>query len=156
MIDAPVGRRLAVVQPRMRWTIEGNRLSMRWGIERAAREGAELCIFPELAVTGFHRRITELAWWGVVEPAVTELCALAALHGVALSFGAPSFGPGGARFNSQCYVDARGARVATVPKAGLTPSEATFFTPGRERPVAVLKGLRTTAVICREVEDHAH
>ncbi|HEY1230470.1 MAG TPA: nitrilase-related carbon-nitrogen hydrolase, partial [Ramlibacter sp.] len=53
--------RLAIGQFRMAWTIEENLASIAWCMRQAAAAGARICSFPELAVTGFHRRIVEHA-----------------------------------------------------------------------------------------------
>jgi predicted amidohydrolase len=120
----------------------------------AQAEGAALCAFAELAITGFHRDIVSQGVPDRVDPAVERVCTLAAELGLAVALGAPSFGADGARFNSHLLIDERGVLQARVHKIGLTAPEATFFQPGTDRPVATLKGLRCTAVICREVEDH--
>lgn len=53
--------RLAIGQFRMAWTIEENLEAIAWCMRQAAAGGARICGFPELAVTGFHRQIVDLA-----------------------------------------------------------------------------------------------
>lgn len=145
--------RLAIAQVPMHWALADNLRQMQQALHSARDDGAVLCTFAELAVTGFHRRILEWAQPGVSGPAVDVLCDTAARLGIAVAFGAPTYGPGGERFNSHLFVDAQGRRVGHVAKIGLTAPEATVFTPGRERPVLPWAGLRCSAVICREIED---
>jgi predicted amidohydrolase len=45
----------------MHWTIEANLSEMVSAMRLAGREGAEACVFPELALPGFHREIVSLA-----------------------------------------------------------------------------------------------
>lgn len=139
----------------MHWELGANVQAMARAMAVAASEGATLCTFAELAVTGFHRRIVEWAKPELVGPAISEIQESAASLGLAVAFGAPTFGANGDRFNSHFFVDAKGAVVGTVSKIGLTEPEATFFARGTGRPVLNLGGVHCTAVICREIEDHA-
>ncbi len=145
--------RLAIAQIPMYWDLSENLRSMKLALQVAAAEGASICAFAELAVTGFHRRIVEWAKPDVATPAVDEVRAAAASLGVAAAFGAPTFGTDGQRLNSHVFVDASGTIVGTVSKVGLTDPEATFFARGVTRPTLVLGGLTCSAVICREIED---
>lgn len=146
--------RLAIAQIPMHWELDANVRAMQQAMRVARADGAELCAFAELALTGFHRRIVDWARPELVGPAVDEICTCAASLGLAVAFGAPTFGRDGARFNSHLFVDAGGACVGTIAKVGLTEPEAMFFAPGSARPVVTLAGLACSAVICREIEDH--
>ncbi len=145
--------RLAIAQIPMHWELADNVAAMKHAMDVARAEGAALCTFAELAVTGFHRRIVEWGKPGLVDPAIDEVRERAASLGLAVAFGAPTFDGTGARFNSHVMVDETGAIAAIVSKRGLTDPEATFFERGASRPVAMLAGLACSAVICREVED---
>lgn len=127
--------------------------AMLQALDLAAREGAAICTFPELAVTGFHQQIVTLAKPEVIAPQVRRLQEACARLRIGVAAGAPTFGDAGDRFNSHLLIDEEGRVQAVVNKAGLTPAEATFFKAGDRRPVAVLQGLRCSAVICREIED---
>ena len=147
--------RLAIAQLPMYWAIEPNLACMLAAMERARDEGAALCGFSELALTGFHREIASQARPERVGPAVQQLQEACARLGLAISFGAPTFCPDGSPLNSQLFIDEQGQWAGTVSKIGLTAPEATFFRRGADRGVALLQGLRCSAVICREIEDSA-
>lgn len=140
----------------MYWAMDDNVRAMTRALQLARDDGAEICAFAELALTGFHRRIVDWARPERSEPAVRVVCDAAARLGIATVFGAPTYGAGGMRRNSHLFVEADGSIVGVVSKIGLTGPEATFFSPGTDRPVIGIAGLRCTAVICREVEDEAH
>jgi omega-amidase len=146
---------IAIAQLPMHWTLESNLAAIEAAMRRARAEGAAICAFAELALTGFHREIVSQGVPGKVDPAIDRVRALAGELGLAVALGAPSFGDGGARFNSHLLIDEHGVLQARVHKIGLTAPEATFFQPGSTRPVATLQGQRCSAVICREIEDHA-
>jgi omega-amidase len=145
--------RIAIAQPVMYWTGEENTQAVLDTIEAAAAAQVQICVFPELAVSGFHRRIAAVAKPELVAPWVASIQAACARHRIAAAVGAPTFGDGGLIFNSQLLIDEAGHIAAAVAKQGLTDPEATFFARGSERPVALLHGQRCTAIICREIED---
>jgi predicted amidohydrolase len=147
--------RIAIAQIPMKWELAANLQAIRHAMQVARDGDAALCAFSELALTGFHRRIVEWARPELVLPALAQVREDAARLGLAVALGAPSFDQAGERFNSHMLIDESGAVVATVAKNGLTEPEASFFKAGGSRPVGVLAGARCTAVICREVEDHA-
>jgi omega-amidase len=145
--------RIAIAQITMEWTTSQNVASIRRAMDLAWSQGAQICGFSELAVTGFHREIAREARPEVVSLAIRELQAHGASLGLAIAVGAPTFAEDGARYISHLLLDERGETAATVAKRGLTDPEATFFTRGSSRPVGKMHGLRCSAVICREVED---
>jgi predicted amidohydrolase len=119
--------RIAIAQIPMHWELDANLRSMKHAMRIASGDGASLCAFAELALTGFHRRIVEWAKPQLVHPAVSEIQTLAASLGLAVAFGAPTFAQSGERFNSHLFVDSSGLIAANVSKIGLTEPEATFF-----------------------------
>ena len=144
---------IAIAQIAMHWTTAENVASIRWAMDLAHANGAHICGFSELAVTGFHRQIAREARPEVVSPVIRELQAHAAKLSLGIAVGAPSFDEHGARFISHLFIDERGATTAVVRKRGLTDPEATFFARGASRPIGSMHGVRCSAVICREVED---
>lgn len=146
--------RIAIAQIAMHWTTDENAQAIERALRLARDQGADLCAFSELAVTGFHRQIVREARPEVVEPVVRRLQQRAADLSMGIAVGAPTFGAGGAIYDSHLLIDEVGRVAAVVSKRGLTEPEATFFAPGTERPVGMLQGLRCSAVICREVGDH--
>jgi omega-amidase len=137
----------------MHWEMSDNVSAMKRALQIARDEGASLCAFAELAVTGFHRRIVDWAKPEASEPAVNEVCRAAAGLGIAAAFGAPTYGVDGTRFNSHLFVGNDGSLIGKVSKIGLTAPEATFFAPGTDRPTLHINGVKFSALICREVED---
>jgi len=137
----------------MRWTCEENTAAILSSIHLAADRGANICVFPELGVTGFHRKIASQAIPSSVNTALSAIQATCAVRSVAVAVGAPSFDGQGQIFNSHIHINELGEIVAVSPKNGLTPSEATFFASGSVRPISTLAGLSCASVLCREVED---
>jgi predicted amidohydrolase len=137
----------------MRWTSEANTAAILSAIALAANHGAKMCIFPELGITGFHRKIASQAVPTGVNAALGAIQAACFERGISVAVGAPSFGVDGQIFNSHIHINELGEVVATSPKNGLTPSEATFFAAGITRPVSTLVGLNCASVMCREIED---
>lgn len=145
--------RLAIAQIAMRWTTQENVKAIRWAMDLAQAQGAGICGFSELAITGFHRQIGREATPEVVAPAIRELQAHGAKLSLGIAVGAPTFGDDGAKYISHLLIDELGHNAAVVSKRGLTAPEATFFARGSTRPIGMVNGLRCSAVICREVFD---
>ena len=143
-------QRIAIAQITMHWTTQENLTSIRWAMDLARLQGAQLCGFSELAVTGFHRHIAREATPELVVPAIETLKMHSARLSLGIAVGAPTFGADGEIFNSHLLVDENGETSAEVRKRGLTDPEATFFARGAARPIGTLHGLRCSAVICRE------
>lgn len=118
----------------------------------AAGAGAQLCVFPELALTGFHRQIRAEASPELVAVHMQALRQASRRHSLAVVMGSPTFGVG-RTLNSCVFVDEHGRPAGVVDKVGLTPAEETFFSRGSARSSVQLLGYRTTAILCREVED---
>ena len=146
-------RRVAIAQIAMRWSTPENVEAILWALEIAHSQGAQLCAFSELALTGFHREIAREAVPEPVHAAIQRLQAHCAARSVAIAVGAPTFGAGSGKYNSHLLIDEAGRLVATVSKQGLTAPESTFFERGLSRPVGRMQGLNCSAVICREVAD---
>ena len=155
MLRSDVQLRLAIGQVRMHWTIEGNLSEMCSAMQVARREGADLCVFPELAIPGFHREIVNLAKPDLIAEAVRVLQAEAATLSLATAFGVPTFRES-AVLNSYVLLTSSAEQIAVIDKNGLTDPEATFFTRGSDRPATKICGVQTSAVICREIEDIDH
>ena len=146
---------IAIAQIPMHWEMADNVVAIKQALRIARDDGAAICAFAELAVTGFHRRIAEWARPERSGPALDDLRAEAARLGIAAVLGAPTYADDGRRFNSHLFIDRLGALVGSISKSGLTAPEATFFAPGTARPTLPLAALRCSAVICREIEDAA-
>lgn len=144
-----------MAQPRMHWTLSGNLAETLATLEAAAAAGAVACVCTELAVTGFHRQLPALVDAAALADAEVQLRAACARLGLAAAVGLPTLRPDGAVLNSHLYINADGCEVGRVHKRGLTPSEATFFTPGATRGWTRLAGAWVTSVLCREMLDGA-
>lgn len=122
---------------------------------RAAAGGAGLLIAPEMFLTGYAigddvHRLAEPA----DGPSAGRLGAVAAEHGVALAYGYPERGTGGAVHNAVRLIGPDGRALANYRKTHLFGDfERKYFTPG-DTPVvqAQLQGLRLGFLICYDVE----
>jgi predicted amidohydrolase len=144
---------MAIAQQPMKWTTAKNVEYIVAALALAAAQGASICVFPELALTGFHRGIREQADPAIVEPALQQVQVACRAHGNACALGAPTFESSGAVLNSYLHMDAIGGVISTVSKNGLTPAEQTFFKAGTERPVKQFEDHACTTVMCREIDD---
>ena len=137
----------------MHWSGDENTSTILACLAQAASHDAEICVLPELAMTGFHRMIASQAKPGLVQAWLRSIQESCAHYRIAASFGAPTFGDDGKIMNSQVFVDDQGHITGVIEKNGLTPAEATFFAYGTQRQTISICGRASTAVICREIED---
>lgn len=144
---------IAIAQMTMRWSCEENTETVLQSLSIAREQGAQICVFPELALTGFHQRIRAEAVPARIREALRQVQAACREYSLACVIGAPTFQEGGAPLNSHIHIDEYGEIAGTISKSGLTPSEKFFFAVGLERPIATLHGITCTSVLCREVED---
>lgn len=145
--------RVAIVQPPMAWTTDENVARILAVLHAAAEQGATVCVFPELALTGFHRGIRDQATPAIVADAIEQVRAACREHAIACALGAPTFAGESRVRNSYLVIDAAGEIVSTVSKNGLTPAELTFFEAGAGRSVHRFAGRACTTVMCREIDD---
>ena len=144
---------IAIVQPPMAWTTDENVARIVAVLGAAAAQGATLCVFPELALTGFHRGIRDQAMPSIVAAAIERVRSACREHAVACTLGAPTFAGEGRVRNSYLVINASGDIVSTVSKNGLTPAELTFFEAGTDRAVHRFVDRACTTVMCREIDD---
>ena len=127
---------------------------------RAAADGCDLAVFPELAVTGYPPQdlLDRPAFLDAAEDAVAELAAQAPL---AILVGAPTrnTAPVGKRlFNDALLIDpaAEGDRVVARVSKTLLPTydvfdEVRYFEPSPERAVVDWRGVKLGVHICEDM-----
>ena len=139
---------IAAAQLKFRRTLPENVELIRRLIAQAAREGSDVVLFPECALTGYNRDFHQLAR-GEIESglnAVAEAARIARCH---VLIGSPTFARG-RRFNSLLAFDRQGREKFRYYKIHLTPRDAEFFTPGNCVAWFRLDGVSCTAILCHE------
>ncbi|MBQ0865544.1 carbon-nitrogen hydrolase family protein [Streptomyces smyrnaeus] len=127
-------------------------------LENAAREtaarGARLLVTPELSLTGYALPDPAQLAEPAQGPGAAAVSRIARQHGVAIAYGYPERGEGGALHNSVQLIGPDGAARANYRKTHLYgPYEAEHYTPGDQLPVqAELDGIRFGLLICYDVE----
>lgn len=145
--------------------LPGNAARVEAAYGRAAALGAELCLTPELAITGYPPR-DMLLYTGFARAAWAEAEALAARlhqkypHGPALLLGCPeanTTGRGKALFNAALWCE--GGRIVQSFRKALLPTydvfdEARYFEPGdaaQGAGVMDYRGLKLAVTICEDL-----
>jgi predicted amidohydrolase len=154
MTSADRTLRVAVAQyePRI-GDLNGNRAAAVGWMERAAGEGAQLVVLPELASSGYvfsgdeeAGQLAEDADTGATVAALVDACRRHSLHVVA---GLAEAGEG-CRHNSAVVVGPEG-RLATYRKLHLFYDEQSWFRPGSELVVVDLPVARVGVAICYDL-----
>jgi predicted amidohydrolase len=133
---------------KFRSTIHENVERIVEAIRSAARDGADVILFPECAITGYQREFKELRPTSVAQGcAAVARAAREARCNVLV--GSPTFRRG-KWFNSLLVFNRRGRQVFRYSKIHLTTRDARFFTPGNSLAFFRLDGVPATAIICHE------
>jgi predicted amidohydrolase len=144
----PVQLRLAAVQMRFASDLAGNLARIEKALRTAARRRADVVLFPECAITGYHfnfatLRPTEL------QIALAQVAAWAAQHCLNVLIGSPFFH---GRHLRNCLVvfDRMGRVTYVYAKCQLTEMDRRIFTPGDAIALFEVDGIPATAIICHE------
>lgn len=144
----PRGVTVAAVQMRFRPTVDGNVERITGAIEAAAGDGADFILFPECAVTGYHREFHRISR-GAIEAALEAIAAAARTARCHVLVGSPTFA-GGRRHNSLVAFNRRGREVFRYHKIHLTVRDRRFFSAGNHPALFRLDRVPCTAFICHE------
>ena len=142
--------KIGIVQMPMSWQLATNMDFICQVIKDFAH--LDVLVFPELAVTGFHRKLREVTPADLSD-AMATIQACCAACGVLVFLGHPIW-QDDAVYNGFSGINEHGELAVSWAKVGLTDSEKTFFTAGAERDVFAHELGRFNAFICREANDH--
>lgn len=143
---------IVLVQFSMAESIQENLSRMRSILLEKTEPGA-LVLFPECALTGFHKGLKEITVRETIQEAQASLQALCDQRNQSLVIGCPWFPKESQDIWNAALVLKAGEKPQVAAKIGLTASERSFFTPGTERPVFSWRGKRFSILFCREILD---
>lgn len=143
--------RVALVQMYCGWgEVKDNLRRSRQHIRAAARQGADLVMFPETSVHGLWKdHLVRLAAEPLDGPIVEQMCRWASKEGIAVAFGLAER-TSGKPFNSFVVVDRRGQIVGVHRKNNVTRLEQQFYRVDHRRPVFEFEGVRMAVGICAD------
>lgn len=137
---------------------------------RAAAEGAQAVVFPELSLTGYELDLAEELAFAEDDPRLAPLLDLATAHGTILVVGAP------VRVGPLLHIGAfvlgpdRTTRLYTKRRLGafppsaacdsldgsVPPAEASVFRPGDHDPLVRFGGGTAAIAVCADIGDPGH
>ena len=139
---------IAAVQMIFRPHVNDNVAMITNAIQRSAKSGADIILFPECAVTGYNRDFTRIRP-ADIDSALAQIAETARRCRCNVLVGSPTF-EGRKRLNSLLVFDRRGREVFRYSKVHLTPRDAQVFVPGNKLALFHLDGIPCTAMICHE------
>jgi predicted amidohydrolase len=123
-------------------------------IERAAKEGVNLIVFPELSLTGYEPELAAKLAINLDSPCLAPLKALAIGLNITIIAGAPL------RLTSekpQLGAFILSPHFSTVyAKQHLHPGEEVFFLPGSEAYVVAVNHMKVGVAICADISQASH
>ncbi len=145
--------KIIAVQLPMAPTVADNLASILRSVDHAVEDlGADVVLFPECALTGFHKDLPDQCTPEILGDALGELQAMADELDAMLLVGTPWPLPDGRMLNALAVLRPI-EDLLVAPKIGLSESELQFFTAGTERTTWTWLGARFASVICREMLD---
>ncbi|MDN3617330.1 nitrilase-related carbon-nitrogen hydrolase [Vibrio gallaecicus] len=142
--------KVGIAQMSMNWTVEENTKTICNIISE--HRDLDILVFPELAITGFHREIKKQTQSSIIENALKEISTQCKKSKILAFIGYPLV-KGRVVYNAYAAVNEQGCIEPIWCKIGLTEGESTFFKPGYERPVLKHKLGVFSTYLCREASD---
>jgi len=139
---------IAVVQMKFLPSIDQNVGRVIEWIDAAARDGADVILFPECALTGYRREFKGLEA-GAVNQGCAEVARAARQARCNVLVGSPTFRDE-RWFNSLLVFDRRGRKVFEYSKIHLAEWDTRFFRRGNSLAFFRVDGVPATAIICHE------
>jgi predicted amidohydrolase len=122
--------------------------------EAAARHGARLVLFPELALTGYEPALAAGLALAADDLQLVPLRDAAARHGIVIVTGAPLKAPGLPRIAALSFLPDGAMQVYT--KQHLHPGEEAAFAVGEGGAGLALGGAQVALAVCAEIAHAAH
>jgi predicted amidohydrolase len=148
---------IATIQMPMAYTISENIQTILQSLTKAKDMGADVAVFPECAVIGYHRNMGDGMSPHVIDQVLSQIGARCKSLGIAAVVGSPYYG-GAAQvkpWNAMVVFDEAGQLCAVCPKLILTRTEKILdiFTVGSpdSRDCFRLFGRMCTVIICIEL-----
>ncbi|MUJ20610.1 carbon-nitrogen hydrolase family protein [Aliivibrio fischeri] len=142
--------KVGIAQMPMDWTVEGNTKTICNIVTK--NHDLDVLVFPELAITGFHRDIKNQAQQHLVENALNEISIQCQLSHTLVFIGYP-LNENNKVYNAYAAINEQGTLAIVWRKVGLTPSECTFFESGDKRSVLEHPLGTFSSYLCREASD---
>jgi len=140
--------KVAAAQMIFRPTISQNVDWIITTIRTAAKNGADVVLFPECAITGYNRDFRAISG-ASIQNALDSVSSAARGAKCNVLVGSPTV-TDRKRHNSLFVFDRRGREIFRYSKIHLTERDARYFTPGNKLAYFRLDGIPCTAIICHE------
>jgi predicted amidohydrolase len=128
--------------------LAGNLARIEKALQKAAKQGADVVLFPECATTGYRCNFHSLPR-NDLQVALAEVGAFAAQHRINVLMGTPVF-QGPALSNGLVVFDRAGQVTYVYAKCQLTAGDKRYFAPGDAIALFQIDGIPATAIICHE------
>lgn len=120
----------------------------------AADHGAQLVLFPELSLTGYHRDLTPADALDASDSALLPLKAVADTHGMVVMAGAPLASAAGLHIGTLSFAPQAG--VTTYLKQHLHDGEQVAFVPGPGGGPLLMADQVVAVAICADITHPEH
>ncbi|MCB0634637.1 MAG: carbon-nitrogen hydrolase family protein [Saprospiraceae bacterium] len=145
--------KIALCQTAMHWTMAENLENIGKQLALCASNDVALAVFPECAVTGYHRQMPAITTQGTLDAAFEKLHAFAREYQTVFIVGSPYIKPDepDSVLNSALFFQPGSDTFGVTSKVGLAEKEPLYFTAGRERKIFHWGDKRIGMVFCIEM-----
>ncbi|MFH1086823.1 MAG: carbon-nitrogen hydrolase family protein [Chloroflexota bacterium] len=145
--------RVAAAQVHISADMDANVRTITAAMAHCARQGVEVVVFPETAVTGYSPAIgrgRDVSEWPIIAGHLEVIAALAGELGLWTIVGCEAWADPGWTNRLYAYSD-RGECVATYDKVHLMAGDRRYYQPGHGVALFEIKGVRVGLQICYDV-----
>lgn len=142
-----VSLKVAAVQLRSSFNVEDNRKRMVETLSKLSAEGVNVAVFPECALTGYHKEAVMAAGAGEIstaEESIRKACAAGKIAAIVGSV----YKINGRTYNTAVVFNSRGELVERYAKIYLAGEK--WATPGNHIALFDLEGASSTVIICHD------
>jgi predicted amidohydrolase len=144
---------LAQIQP-LAGDVQANTTEHVAWIKKAAAQGAELILFPELSLTGYEPRLASKLAMTPDDVRFKQFQALSDAHQLTIGIGVPISQPGGISISIVLFQPYQSREVYS--KKYLHPDEEPYFVPGRGTGAGLCTTKNIALAICHELSVPKH
>ncbi|MHA6162432.1 carbon-nitrogen hydrolase family protein [Pseudomonas sichuanensis] len=136
--------------------VPGNLERLQHQAQRAAQQGAQLLVCPEMFLSGYNIGLDQVERLAEADdgPSAMSVVEIAQAQRIAIVYGYPERADDGAIYNSVQLIDAHGRSLCNYRKTHLFGElDRSMFSPGANHfPVVELDGWKVGLLICYDIE----
>jgi predicted amidohydrolase len=147
--------KIAVAQvPSIRGDVAGNLLTHLNAVSRAATEGVDYLVFPELSLTGYEPELAGSLAFSASDKRLAPFIEAANKHDIFIGAGVPLTGSGLPKIGLVIF--SPDGTIEIYEKIHLHPGEEKYFCAGRSHHFLHINGIKIANAVCADTNHPEH